>query len=58
MLTEAHPFLRKVIAYMENRTDWLGTVTDLLAAVGDNYTPPYTAAKLLRKYDYNQNMSD
>ncbi|WP_373927688.1 hypothetical protein [Eubacterium ramulus] len=43
---------------MENRTDWLGTVTDLLAAVGDNYTPPNTAAKLLRKYDYNQNMSD
>lgn len=52
-LTEAHPFLRKVIAYMENRIDWLGTVTDLLAAVGDNYTPPNTAAKLLRKYDYN-----
>ena len=22
-------------------------------AVGDNYTPPNTAAKLLRKYDYN-----
>lgn len=40
VLTEAHPFLRKVIAYMENRIDWLGTVTDLLAAVGDNYTPP------------------
>lgn len=28
VLTEAHPFLRKVIAYMEKRTDWLGTVTE------------------------------
>lgn len=52
VLTEAHPFLRKVIAYMESRTDWYGTVTDLLAAVSDNYTTSNTAAKLLRKYDY------
>ena len=52
VLTETHPFLRKVAAFMENRTEWLGTVTDLLAAVGDEYTPPNTAAKLLRRYEY------
>ena len=28
-------------------------MTDLLAAVGDGYTPPNTAARLLRKYDYD-----
>ena len=53
VLTEAHPFLRKVTAFMERQTDWIGTVTDLLAAVGDKYTPPNTAARLLRKCDYD-----
>jgi|GEM_PF-202436 len=52
VLTEDHPFLRKVIAYMQTKKEWLGTVTDLLHAVGDSYTPPNTVAKLLRKYDY------
>ncbi len=53
VLTETHPFLRKVIAFTESQTEWIGTVTDLLAAVGDGYTPPNTAARLLRKYDYD-----
>lgn len=53
VLTEAHPFLRKVTAFMERQTEWIGTVTDLLAAVGDKYTPPNTAARLLRKCDYD-----
>ena len=53
VMTEAHPFLRKVIAFMERQNKWQGTVTDLLEAVGDKYTPPNTAAKLLRKYDYD-----
>ena len=53
VLTEAHPFLRKVIAFTENRNEWNGTVSDLLTAVGDEYTPPNTAAKLLRRYDYD-----
>ena len=53
VLTEAHPFLRKVIAFTEKRNEWIGTVSDLLMAVGDKYTPPNTAAKLLRKYDYD-----
>ena len=48
VLTEAHPFLRKVIAFTECQTEWIGTVTDLLAAVGDEYTPTNTAARLLR----------
>lgn len=52
VLTEEHPFLRKVIAFMKTRKEWLGTATDLLTAVGDNYTPPNTVTKLLRKYDY------
>lgn len=37
VLTEDHPFLRKVIAYMQTRKEWLGTATDLLNAVGDTY---------------------
>ena len=53
VLTEAHPFFRKVIAFTEKRNEWIGTVSDLLTAVGDKYTPPNTAAKLLRKYDYD-----
>lgn len=52
VLTEEHPFLRKVVAFMQTRKEWLGTATDLLNAVGDNYTPPNTITKLLRKYDY------
>lgn len=52
VLTKEHPFLHKVIAYMQTRKEWLGTATDLLNAVGDNYTPPNTVTKLLRKYDY------
>ena len=31
VLTEAHPFLQKVTAFMERQTEWIGTVTDLLA---------------------------
>ena len=38
VLTKEHPFLRKTIAYMQTRKEWLGTATDLLNAVGDNYT--------------------
>ena len=53
VLTEAHPFLRKVIAFSERQMEWSGSVTDLLSAVGDGYTPPNTAARLLRKYDYD-----
>ena len=53
VLTEAHPFLRKVIEFTEKRNEWIGTVSDLLMAVGDKYTPPNTAAKLLRKYEYD-----
>ena len=53
VLTEAHPFLRKVIAFAEKRNEWNGTVSDLLMSIGDKYTPPNTAAKLLRKYDYD-----
>ena len=52
VLSEEHPFLRKVVAFMQTRKEWLGTATDLLNAVGDNYTPPNTVTKLLRKYDY------
>ena len=37
---------------MQTRKEWLGTATDLLNAVEDNYTPPNTVTKLLHKYDY------
>ena len=52
VLTKEHPFLSKAIAYMPTRKEWLGSATDLLNAVGDNYTPSNTITKLLRKYDY------
>lgn len=51
VLTEVHPFLRKVIAFMQSRDEWNGDVTELLVAVRDSYTPHNTAAKLLRKYE-------
>ena len=35
VLTEEHPFLRKVVTFMQTRKEWLGTATDLLNAVGD-----------------------
>lgn len=52
VLTKEHPFLRKAVAFMQTRKEWLGTATDLLNAVRDNFTPPNTVTKLLRKYDY------
>ena len=51
-LTENHPFLRKVINFMQGRREWQGTATELLTAIGDSYTPPNTVTKLLRKFDY------
>ena len=50
--TENHPFLRKVLRFMENRREWQGTATELLKEIGDSYTPPNTVTKLLRRFDY------
>lgn len=52
ILTEHHPFLRKVLRFMETRREWQGTATELLTAIGDSYTPPNTVTKLLRRFDY------
>ena len=51
-LTENHPFLRKVIKFMQDRRQWQGTATELLKAVGDSYTPPNSVTKLLNRYEY------
>lgn len=40
ILTDKHPFLRKVIPFIESRKYWSGSATELLAAIGDNATPP------------------
>ena len=53
VLTEDHPFLRKVIKFMESRREWQGTATELLKEIGDDYTPPNTVTKLLNCYDYD-----
>ena len=53
ILTENHPFLRKVIKFMESRREWQGTATELLKEIGDGYTPPNTVTKLLKRYDYD-----
>ena len=52
VLSEQHPFLRKVIRFMESRREWQGTATELLKEIGDSYTPPNTVTKLLNRYDY------
>ena len=52
VLTEEHPFLRKVIKFMQGRREWQGTATELLTAIGDSYTPPNTVTKLLNRYEY------
>lgn len=52
ILTVSHPFLRKVLRFLENRREWQGTATELLKAIGDKYTPPNTVTKLLRRFDY------
>lgn len=53
ILTENHPFLRKVIKFMQDRREWQGTATELLIAIGDSYTPPNTVTKLLNRYEYD-----
>ena len=50
VLTEQHPFLRKMIVFMKSKAEWNGTATELLWVLRDTYTSPNTAAKLLRKY--------
>ena len=52
ILTESHPFLRKVIKFMQDRREWQETATELLKAIGDSYTPPNTVTKLLNWYEY------
>ena len=52
ILTEKHPFLRKVLRFMESRRQWEGTATELLAEIGDRHTPPNTVTKLLNRFDY------
>lgn len=52
ILTENHPFLRKVLRFMESRREWQGTASELLIEIGDSYTPPNTVTKLLRRFDY------
>lgn len=51
IMTANHPFLRKVIPFVQSRRYWSGSATDLLAAIGDTSTPPNTVTKLLNKYD-------
>ncbi|MBQ8623091.1 MAG: hypothetical protein IJ424_01750 [Oscillospiraceae bacterium] len=53
VLTEKHPFLRKVIKFMQDRREWQGSATELLKEIGDSYTPPNTVTKLLNRYEYD-----
>ena len=52
VLSRQHPFLRKVMMFMESRWEWQGTATELLREIGDSNTPPNTVTKLLNRYDY------
>ena len=52
VLSSEHPFLRKVMKFMENRQAWEGSATELLREIGDRNTPPNTITKLLNRYDY------
>ena len=52
VLSAQHPFLRRVIKFMENRWEWQGTATELLREIGDSDTPLNTVTKLLNRYDF------
>lgn len=54
ILTDKHPFLRKLLAFMESKRQWEGMVTELLAEIGDRYTPSNTVTKLLNRFDYDR----
>ena len=53
VMTVRHPFLRKVIPFVESRRYWSGSATELLKEIGDSSTPPNTVTKLLNKYDFD-----
>lgn len=53
IMTAQHPFLRKVIPFVESHRYWIGSATELLAELGDCTTPPNTVTKLLNKYDFD-----
>lgn len=50
ILTEDHPFFGMLNVFMMNKTRWIGTASDLISDMEDHFTPPGTAAKLLRQY--------
>lgn len=51
VITDNHPFLRKVTEFMADRKEWEGTATELLKEIDDGFTPPNTVTKLLNRYD-------
>ena len=57
ILTDKHPFLRKVIPFIESRKYWSASGffmdENTSAAIGDNATPPNTVTKLLNRFDYD-----
>ena len=52
VLVEDHPFLHRLAQFMSTRKRWIGTASDLIFEMNDTFTPPNTAAKLLRRYCY------
>ena len=46
------PFLFQLADFMKDRSEWSGTATELLAALGDKYTSPASAAKSVVRYYY------
>ena len=57
-LTEEHPFFGKLRRFMDDKSHWLGTATDLLNAMNDTATPPNTVTKLLNKFSIDLYFSD
>ena len=53
VLVRNHPFLRKVVLFMQYRESWQGTVTELLRNMYDNLTSPNSVTKLLNKFEYD-----
>ena len=49
---ETPPFLSKIRDYVADKGEWSGTVSELLAAIGEDRTPPAAASKAIVKYYY------
>ena len=49
---EIPQFLFRVVEFMKNRTEWVGTATELIADMAENETTPNVVTKYLGQFYY------